>query len=79
MSMGIPPGADLSKIPLLPNPDGSPSNFDDPPNLTTETYSVTILLMVISTVILPLRLHANFKTYRKLAIDDCELSFLIAN
>jgi hypothetical protein len=73
MLKGIPPGADLSKIPLAKNPDGSPPNFMDPPSLVAEAYSVILILMITSFTIMALRLYSNILSHRKLLVDDCKL------
>ncbi|KAI1475140.1 hypothetical protein F4774DRAFT_398150 [Daldinia eschscholtzii] len=77
--MDVPPGTDLTKVPLLPNPDGSPPNFDNPVSLTLATYSVTIILVVISSVLVLLRVHAHMKAYKKLGLDDyfCLISWVL--
>lgn len=67
----IPPGTDLSTIPLAPNPNGSPPNFVDPPSLANTILGVAIPLMVISTILVGIRLATNFKNTRKLGLDDC--------
>ncbi|KAI1653885.1 hypothetical protein F4813DRAFT_242352 [Daldinia decipiens] len=69
--MEIPPGTDLTKVPLLPNPDGSPPNFDNPVSLKATTFSVTIILVATSSVLVLLRVKAHSKIYKGLALDDC--------
>ncbi|KAI1390592.1 uncharacterized protein F4822DRAFT_426440 [Hypoxylon trugodes] len=70
MSVEIPPGANLSQTPLLPNPDGSAPNFVDPRSLETETYSVIIILVIISFIIVSFRIPTHLKIYKRLALDD---------
>lgn len=72
MTSQLLPGADLTKTPLLPNPNGSPPNFDDPPSLKAATYSVTLIVITLSLALLALRLRTNLKIHKKLATDDCE-------
>ena len=72
MSLEIPPGTDLSKVPLLPNPDGSPPNFVNPPSLKVATYSVSVILMVATIGLVLLRLRTNLKLHKKFGVDDCE-------
>lgn len=80
MSAETPSTVDLSTIPLLANPDGSPPNFVDPPSLKATTYTVTIILMVASFMLVSLRLRANLKLYHKFAIDDyfCVVAWVLA-
>ncbi|KAI0842312.1 hypothetical protein F5Y06DRAFT_257278 [Hypoxylon sp. FL0890] len=80
MSMELPPGVDLTKIPLLPNPDGSPPNFDNPPSLRVTTYAVTIILMTATFILVSLRFRMNIKIYHKFALDDylCILAWILA-
>ncbi|KAJ2995732.1 hypothetical protein NUW58_g1189 [Xylaria curta] len=80
MSAEIPLGTDLSQIPLLPNPDGSPPNFIDPPSLEGVTVAVSTILLVVSTILVPLRLRTNYKIYGKFAYDDyfCIIAWVLA-
>lgn len=71
--MEIPPGTDLSQIPFVANPDGSPPNFVDPPSLKAVTYAVTIILMVISFLLVLFRVRIHLAGHSKFAFDDCEL------
>ncbi|KAI0114414.1 hypothetical protein GGR51DRAFT_504273 [Nemania sp. FL0031] len=70
MSAELPPGTDLSQIPVVPNPDGSPPNFVDPPTLNGATIAVSTILLAASTTLVPLRLRTNLKLHGKFAIDD---------
>ena len=67
---GIPPGSGLSKIPLLPHPDGRPSNLINPTSKTTTVLAVGIGMIVISTLCLAVRLITNLNYIKKLKIDD---------
>ncbi|KAI1754032.1 hypothetical protein F4782DRAFT_494801 [Xylaria castorea] len=80
MSAEIPPGTDLSQIPLLPNPDGSPPNFIDPPSLEGVTIAVSTILLAASTILVPLRLRTNHKIYGRFAFDDyfCIIAWVLA-
>lgn len=71
MAAAIPPGADLSKIPLAPNPDGSPPNLVNPPSQSDLPLAVGLPLALISFCFVLLRLATNFKHVRKLGLDDC--------
>jgi hypothetical protein len=75
MSVQIPPGTDLSKVPLGVNPNGSPPNFVDPPNLIASVQGVGISLAVTTFVLLCIRLRVYIKLNRGLVIDDgaCKL------
>lgn len=67
----IPPGADLSKIPLAANPNGDPPNFVNPPSQEATVLEVGLILATISTTIVVLRLVTNMRVVRKLGLDDC--------
>ena len=73
MSLEIPPGMDLTKVPLAANPSGAPPNFDNPPSLAAVTYGMTCTMMVLAFGLVGLRVLAVFKKERRLKIDDCEL------
>ncbi|KAI1199745.1 hypothetical protein F5X97DRAFT_341494 [Nemania serpens] len=80
MSAEFPFGTDLSQIPLMPNPDGSPPNFIDPPSLKGVTIAVSTILLSASAIIVPLRLQTNHKIYSRLAYDDyfCIIAWALA-
>ncbi|KAI1120566.1 hypothetical protein F5Y10DRAFT_258125 [Nemania abortiva] len=80
MSAEIPPGTDLSQIPILANPDGSPPNFINPPSLGGVTIAVSTILLAASTILVPLRLRTNRKICRKFAVDDyfCIIAWALA-
>ncbi|KAJ4368975.1 hypothetical protein N0V83_006057 [Neocucurbitaria cava] len=61
---------DLSKIPLAPNPNGSPPNFIDPPSLEPAFLGVGISLITLSAILLSIRILANYKHAGKLWVDD---------
>ncbi|KAK9419295.1 putative Integral membrane protein [Seiridium unicorne] len=46
----IPPGIDLSQIPLAPNPNGDPPNFDGGPSMEPTILATGITFIVISLV-----------------------------
>ncbi|KAM5450702.1 hypothetical protein MaudCBS49596_004233 [Microsporum audouinii] len=62
--------ADLSKIPIAPNPDGGPSNFVNPPSLESTVLSLGLALICISMACLTLRLLSNYQRTGKLCLDD---------
>ncbi|KAF2114937.1 hypothetical protein BDV96DRAFT_646803 [Lophiotrema nucula] len=66
----IPPGTDLSKVPLGVNPNGDPPNFVDPPSLTVGVQSVGITLAVTTLIFLVLRLRNYTKLNHGLVLDD---------
>jgi hypothetical protein len=70
MAAALPPGMDLSKIPLMPNPSGAPPNFVNPPDLMGAVLGVGIALMVLSGILLIFRLVTNYKISR-ITFDDC--------
>lgn len=68
----VPPAYDLSKIPLLPNPNPAvPSNFIDPPTLAPVLQGVGITFAIIAIIFVAIRLHSNARAARKLGLDDC--------
>ena len=71
--MASPSNADLSKIPIMPNPSGAPSNFTGGPSLHDEILEVGVVLIVFSGLFLILRLVTNVKVARKVGCDDGEL------
>ena len=67
----IPPGADLSKIPLAPNPNRDPPNFVNPPNQAVVVLAVGVPLVAISSCFVSLRIFTNYRVAHKLGLDDC--------
>lgn len=63
--------ADLSKIPIAPNPNGGPPNFADPPSLESTVLSLGLALICISMACLTLRLLSNYQRTSKFHLDDC--------
>ncbi|EZF20214.1 hypothetical protein H112_05249 [Trichophyton rubrum D6] len=62
--------ADLSKIPIAPNPNGGPPNFADPPSLESTVLSLGLALICISMACLTLRLLSNYQRTSKFHLDD---------
>ncbi|KAJ4368376.1 hypothetical protein N0V83_006733 [Neocucurbitaria cava] len=56
-SLAIPPGVDLTKVPLAANPSGAPPNFVDSPSLAAVTYGMTCTMMVLAYSLVALRLN----------------------
>lgn len=67
----IPPGTDLSSIPLTHNPNGDPPNFVNPPTQAAIALAVGLPLAIISACFVSVRLITNFKIVHKLGPDDC--------
>lgn len=70
----FPMETDPTKTPVIPNPNGDPPNFTDPPSLERAILSVGFTLIVISATFLAIRIFANFKNAWKLGLDDCKNS-----
>lgn len=67
----VPPGTDLSLIPLAPNPNGDPPNFDGGPTLQPTILATGIVFIAISLIVVVVRLGTGLKNTRKLHLDDC--------
>jgi len=75
----MPPGTNLSKIPLIPHPDGHPSNLINminPTLKTTTVFAVGIAMIIISTLCLTVRLITNLHYIKRLKIDDSTVHFM---
>lgn len=70
--MALPPGMDLSAIPLMPNPSGGPPDFEGGPSLRNAELITGIALMAVSGTLLVFRIATNLKISRKLGLDDSE-------
>ncbi|KAF1846523.1 uncharacterized protein K460DRAFT_367281 [Cucurbitaria berberidis CBS 394.84] len=81
MSLAIPPGTDLSKVPIAPNPSGAPPNFVDPPSLAAVTYGITSTMMVLACGLVGLRILSVIKKERGLKTDDycCILALILSS
>ncbi|KAI0535047.1 hypothetical protein GGR58DRAFT_480561 [Xylaria digitata] len=77
---GLPPGADLSTIPLTVNPNGSPPDFDGGPSLQTAVLGTGVVFITVSFTVLLIRLYAVFKTTKRLYAEDyaCSVGELFA-
>jgi hypothetical protein len=72
--MSIPPGVDLSLVPLAKAPPGHVSNFENPEaSLAHVVSGVGITMTVITGVVVLARLTANMKQSRRWFLDDCKL------
>lgn len=67
----VPPGMDLSQIPLAPNPNGDPPNFDGGPDLQSTILATGVVFIVISSAFVIIRLWTSLQKTRKLHLDDC--------
>ncbi|KAI1657939.1 hypothetical protein F4813DRAFT_64600 [Daldinia decipiens] len=76
----LPPGIDLSQVPLAANPNGDPPNFVNPPSLISTVQAVGITLGLISLVLVILRLTVYHRTKRGVGFDDVfvVMAFLLA-
>ena len=68
----IPPGTDLSTIPLSANPNGDPPNFLNPPSQGNTVIGVGVPMIFISTICVVIRLSTALKITRKMSLDDCK-------
>ncbi|PSN65481.1 hypothetical protein BS50DRAFT_575474 [Corynespora cassiicola Philippines] len=66
----IPPGTDLSQVPMGPNPSGAPPDFEHGPSLIGGVQGVGISLAVVTTAFLITRLRVYVKLNRGLVLDD---------
>ncbi|ROT37822.1 hypothetical protein SODALDRAFT_324317 [Sodiomyces alkalinus F11] len=76
----LPPGADLSQIPLAENPSGAPPNFTDGPSLIVAVQAVGISLGSIALLLIVLRLSVWYRLKRPFGLDDgfVVIAFIIA-
>ncbi|KAK8880088.1 hypothetical protein PGQ11_001382 [Apiospora arundinis] len=68
--MDVPPGVDLSQIPLAPNPSGDPPNFNGGPNLAPTILATGITFMTISLIFVIIRLATGWNHTKKIHLDD---------
>ncbi|MCJ1462834.1 hypothetical protein MMC07_001437 [Pseudocyphellaria aurata] len=66
----MPPGVDLSHIPIASPPPGQKSNFINPPSLAPVAEIVGSLLIAIETIILVFRTCSNVKTFGRIRLED---------
>lgn len=67
----IPPGIDLSKIPMAPPPPGINSNFVNPESLATPAIVIGVSMLVMTAFVVIVRLFSNYHAARGLGWDDC--------
>lgn len=69
--ISLPPGTDLSTIPLVAPPPGMSSNFVDPESLANTIMAIGILMLVLTAFVVIVRLFTNYYGTRGLGLDDC--------
>ena len=62
--------------PGLKPPPGIVPDFDDPPNRNALCYSILLLSICVSTIIVLLRTWAKIFCVRKFRLEDCKYSGL---
>ncbi|KAF7876408.1 hypothetical protein EAF04_001500 [Stromatinia cepivora] len=70
MALNLPPGTDLTRVPLAVNPSGAPPNFVNPPSLIGTVQGVGIALAIVSFGMVCLRWRINLKHDHKITLDD---------
>jgi uncharacterized protein YPO0396 len=70
MSFTLPPGLDLSHIPLAANPNGSPPNFDHGPSLRPLVIGLDVMMIVVSALFVGIRTWVNCRQLSKIMLDD---------
>jgi hypothetical protein len=71
----LPPGVDLSLIPVTPPPyPGYKPDFDKKSELTDVTIATCTIVVVLQLVFLSIRFFTKIKAKNSLAYDDCMLS-----
>lgn len=66
----LPPGVDLSQVPLAKNPSGAPPNFVDPPSLLIAVQSVGLVLGITALMLVITRLIILHRLKRPFGLDD---------
>ncbi|KAF2488554.1 hypothetical protein BU16DRAFT_473457 [Lophium mytilinum] len=69
----IPPGTDLSKVPLGVNPSGAPPNFVNPPTLVHSVQAIGVVLAIISLFLVCVRLGVYRTISRGILLDDASI------
>lgn len=67
----LPPGIDLSTIPLAAPPPGATSNFINPESLATTFMGIGVFMLVLTAIVVIVRLFSNYRATRGLGWDDC--------
>lgn len=66
----LPPGIDLSQIPLQEHPTGGVPNFENGPSLINAVRAVGVALGFTALVLIILRLSTWYRLKRPLGLDD---------
>lgn len=67
----IPPGLDLSKIPIGLPPTGVSPNFVNPQTLAPVILAVSAVILILTITFVILRLYSNSHAERRFGYDDC--------
>lgn len=70
--MSLPPGIDLSKIPLMKPPPGMTSNFINPSSIGNAIIIVNVIFVTLMFGFVTLRIYTKGFLSRSLGLDDCE-------
>lgn len=62
----------LDRIPTAEPPEGTLSNFVNPPSLDSQSKIITGLMLSITIIILLLRLYTRVRIMRSWGADDCK-------
>lgn len=66
----------LYDIPVGKPPPGVHSNFIDPPSLEAVSLTISVVMTTLALLFVIVRLYANSRLPRGLAIDDCKICTL---
>ena len=73
MAAQLPPGVDLSTVPMQSPPPGHIPNFDNPPDSQAPIVIGTgVAFGSLSLIFVCLRVWTNMTVSKKLRADDCE-------
>jgi hypothetical protein len=72
----LPPGLDLSSLPVVPPPPGVTSNFVDPPSISWAPRLAVYLTLPPMLLVACLRLFVRLRN-RQIGVDDCKPALLI--
>ena len=70
--MSLPPGIDLSKIPVMKPPPGMTSNFINPPSIGNTIIIVTVIFVTLMLGFVVVRIYTRGFLNRSFGLDDCE-------
>ncbi|KAK8133604.1 hypothetical protein PG984_005616 [Apiospora sp. TS-2023a] len=66
----IPPGVDLSQVPLAPNPSGAGPNFHSGSDLAPTILATGVAFMIVSLIFVVIRLVSGWKHTQRIHLDD---------